>query len=155
MAPVQTDEGERTEPAFFAGDLDFSAGTGGCMSIAGGGFCSRTYSIGSDVSGARLAGQGVAHALWPFEGASHPGPHEGSLRIENEHGAWNGVIAPRGASDDHYGVWLVGEGDYQGLTAFMYATAVDIEEAREDMHWQVDGWLFSDEPVAPPPLTEE
>jgi hypothetical protein len=61
------------------------------------------------------------------------------------------VLAPRGEFDDHYGVWFVGEDGYEGLTAFMYATAVSIEGAREDMHWQVDGWLFTDEPVAPPP----
>jgi hypothetical protein len=64
---------------------------------------------------------GVGHVIIDAEDYGGMGPEWGTLRLENDEGAWEGPV-----SGVHMGVdtrmsgWLLGEGAYAGLSYYYY-----------------------------------
>ena len=143
------EEGETPQPAYIAGEMIWTDGQDqGCMNDLLN-VCGKTFAVSADMDDRRLSGQGLAPMTGPLAPV-RSFAHRGSLRIENADGAWDGIVSIADRPGV-YGVWLVGEEAYEGLTAFLYAISVSTEEGERAMDWEVEGWLFEAEL---PPLPE-
>jgi len=94
----------------------------------------------------RMSGEGMLHGsrdTHPYAGVGLD-VDWGTLRIENEDGAWEGVYSGVGV-DGVTGetTWFVGEGAYEGLTAFTRAVTAIPDT---DGPWQFEGWIYLGDP---------
>jgi hypothetical protein len=75
------------------------------------------------------------------------GPEWGALHLENEHGSWDGACSGGtrdGGAPAMWTCWLVGAGDYEGLTYYRHVTSIPgLTRAR------VEGVVFPGTPPSP------
>lgn len=118
-----------------------------------------------------------AHRIWWFEGPTlasddrltgesgvmFRSDDSGELHIRNDGGDWYGPLgmAPQAG---RYGAWLVGDGAYDGMTAFIHGTVERPITEEGDLtlaEWvsgpvtsTIEGWVFS-EPTSEPAWMED
>lgn len=92
----------------------------------------------------RVSGTGTLFANVDLYGMS--GPQWGTLRIENDGGAWEGTWrgVKYGGIVDSGSAWLVGSGDYEGLTYYY-----SFRGGNTDLVLETEGLIYPGEAPAP------